>query len=381
MMIEPKVRNNTCLTSHPIGCAENVQEEIAYVKSRSHHFKYKNVLVIGSSTGYGLSSRIVAAFGAGAKTVGVAFEKPEKENSTGTPGWYNTITFEEMALKEHIPAYSINGDAFTAEVKQQTIELIKKHLGKVDLVVYSLAAPRRTDPVTGELYSSVIKPIGNQVTTKSLDLVKGLVNSITVEPATAEQIRQTVKVMGGEDWELWIKALYQAGTLAEGVRTVAFSYIGPKLTNPFYRHGTLGKAKEHLEATALTLTDYLKELKGEAIVSVNKALVTRASAVIPAVPLYMAILYKIMKEKGIHEGCIEQAARLFNDYLAYQEPETDVHGRIRIDDWELREDVQDKVLDIWNKVNTGNLTELTDICGVQEDFYKFFGFRTTNVNN
>lgn len=381
MLIEPKIRNNTCLTSHPGGCAENVQEEIAYVKSRPHQSTFKNVLVIGSSTGYGLSSRIVAAFGGGAKTVGVAFERPEKEVGTGTPGWYNTITFEELAEQEGLAAYSINGDAFTSEVKKQTIELVKAKLGKVDLVVYSLAAPRRTDPVTGELYSSVIKPLGQSVTTKSLDLVKGQVMETTVGPATAEQTEQTIKVMGGEDWELWLQELYQAGVLAEGVKTVAFSYIGPELTYPFYRQGTLGKAKEHLEATALKISNLLAEIDGVAYVSVNKAVITRASAVIPAVPLYMAILYKVMKAKGIHEGCIEQAYRLFDDFLSLDNPETDEAGRIRLDDWEMRPDVQEAVLNLWNKVDTSNLEALTDLRGVQEDFYKFFGFRTAFVRN
>ncbi len=380
MIVEPKIRNNTCLTSHPEGCAINIKNQIEYVRKQKRITGFRNVMVIGSSTGYGLSSRITAAFGAGAKTIGVAYEKPGKKNTTGTAGWYNTLSFEREAGKSGIPAFSINGDAFSHEVKDRAISLLNKHLGKVDLLVYSLASPRRLDPDTGRLYSSVIKPVGNAVTTKSLDLLKAQIINTTIEPATDEQVKDTVKVMGGEDWQLWINRLEGADLLAEGAQTIAYSYIGPEVTHPIYRYGTIGKAKEHLEATARRLDNRLRLFGGRAMVAVNKAVVTRASAVIPAVPLYISILYKVMKEKGFHEGCIEQSYRLFSDFISKKQPVLDSEGRIRLDDLELRNDVQEEVLRIWEKVNTENLASLTDIRHFQDDFYKFFGFRLSTVN-
>ena len=375
MIAEPKIRNNTCLTSHPEGCSLNVRKQIEFVKAHKPVKGFGNALIIGSSTGYGLASRITAAFGSGANTLGIAFEKPGTATSTGTAGWHHTEAFDREAETEGIYARSINADAFSRKTKEMAGAALKDRFGKVDLVIYSLAAPRRMDPDTGQVYASVIKPIGGPVRTKTLDLLSARIIEKSIEPATKTEIRETVKVMGGEDWLMWVEHLADAGLLAEGVQTVAFSYIGPPVTHPFYRTGTLGKAKEHLEATARILNQRLQPLRGRAFVSVNKAVVTRASIVIPAVPLYIAILYRIMKERGLHEGCIEQAYRLFADYLLREAPATDREGRIRLDDREMRADVQRNVRKIWKRVDTGNVTRLADVRGVQEEFYRFFGFR------
>ena len=380
MIVEPKIRNNTCLTSHPVGCARNVVEQINYIRSQGTQQGFSRVLIIGSSSGYGLSCRIAAAFGMKAATVGLAFEKPGTETSTGTAGWYNTVAFEREAEKAGIPAFSLNGDAFSDQVKDQAIEIIEKRLGKLDLVIYSLAAPRRRDPVTGQVFWSAIRPLAAPVSTKSLDLIKGEIVETSIEKATGEQVEGTVKVMGGEDWELWLNRLRDAGLLEKGARTVAFSYIGPDITYPFYRDGTLGEAKRHLEATARRLDSRMRADGGRAFVSVNKALITRASAVIPAVPLYVAALYRVMKRKALHEGCIEQSWRLLRDFLSRWHPDVDEEGRIRLDDRELREDVQREVRSIWRVVDNENLTALTDIEGVRDDFYRFFGFRQPTVN-
>ncbi|MGA9172832.1 MAG: enoyl-ACP reductase FabV [Thermoactinomyces sp.] len=381
MVIKPKFRGFICTTAHPEGCAKQVAKQIDFTKSQQKINGPQKVLVIGASTGYGLASRIVSAFGAGADTIGVFFERPSSGNRTATAGWYNTAAFEKEAAKAGLVAKSINGDAFSNEIKQQTIDLIKKEFGQVDLVVYSLAAPKRVHPETGEVFSSVIKPIGQPYTNKTVDFHSGKVSETTVEPATEEEIRHTVAVMGGEDWKMWIDALLKAGVLTEGATTVAFSYIGPEITYPVYREGTVGRAKDDLEATAHDLNAKLKQIGGHAYVSVNKALVTQSSAAIPVVPLYISLLYKVMKEKGLHEGCVEQMYRLFADrlYAGGQVP-VDEKGRIRIDDLEMREEVQKEVLNRWNRVDSDTLSEISDIEGYRKDFFQLFGFETEGVD-
>ena len=380
MIISPKIRGFICTTAHPEGCAAHVQEQIDYVKSKPALANApKRVLVVGSSTGYGLSSRIVPAFGGGAATIGVFFEKEGEEKKTASAGWYNSAAFEEAAAKEGLYAKSFNGDAFSSEVKQQVIDAIRADLGQVDMIVYSLASPRRTDPVTGEVYKSVLKPTGETYTNKNLNTDKKEVTSVTIEPATEDEIAQTVKVMGGQDWKLWIDALSEAGVLADGFKTVAYSYIGPELTWAIYTDGTIGRAKLHLEQTAKDLNAAFGA--GTAVVSVNKALVTQASAAIPVVPLYISILYKIMKAKGTHEGCIEQIHRLFADhYGAASGPTLDEKGRIRIDDWEMRPEIQAEVEKIWNFVTTGTIDEVSDFTGYQKEFYRLFGFGLQGVD-
>lgn len=377
MIVQPKVRGFICTTAHPVGCGENVKEQIDYVKARPKTPGAKNVLVIGSSTGYGLASRISAAFSCGASTIGVMFERPQSGKRTATPGWYNTAAFEEYAHADGLYAKTINGDAFSQEVKQQVIDLIKKDLGQVDMVVYSLASPRRT-MADGTTCSSVLKTTDGEYTNKTIDLAARTVSEVTVPPATQEEIRDTVKVMGGEDWKDWITALSGAGVLAEHTVTMAYSYLGPELTHPMYRNGSIGRAKEHLFATSKEIT---QEFPGvTAYISVNKGLVTQASAAIPIVPLYMSILYKVMKEKGIHEGCIEQMYRLFHDKLLADTPQVDEDGMIRMDDWEMREDVQQEVKQAWDRINSDNLQQLADVDGYWEDFYHMFGFGIDGVD-
>lgn len=380
MIIKPKTRGFICTTAHPEGCSQNVQEQINYVKSKGSVKGPKKVLVIGASTGYGLASRITAAFGAGAATIGVFFEKPASDNRTASAGWYNTVAFEMKAREAGLYSRSINGDAFSDKIKEQTIELIKKDLGKVDLVIYSLASPRRTHPVTGETYNSVIKPIGNPFTNKTIDFHSADVSDITIQPATEDEIRQTLAVMGGEDWEMWMKALQSAGVLADGVTTVAYSYIGPSVTHAIYKEGTIGKAKDHLEESSKKIDSWLKDLGGRAFISVNKALVTQSSSAIPVVPLYISLLYKVMKQKGIHEGCIEQMRRLFAERLYADKLPLDDAGRIRIDDLEMRADVQSEVSTLWEKVSNENIYELSDITGYREEFFKLFGFGYSNID-
>ncbi|MGB0991939.1 MAG: enoyl-ACP reductase FabV [Akkermansiaceae bacterium] len=382
MIVKPKIRGFICITSHPDGCAAHVQEQIDYVKSQPKiENGPKNVLVIGSSAGYGLASRIVPAFGSGANTLGLFFEKPGTEKRTGSAGWYNTAAFEKAATAEGLFAKSLNGDAFSHEMKQQAIDLIKNEMGKIDLVVYSLASPRRTDPDTGETYTSVLKTTGGDYTNKTLNTDKGEVNEVTIGGATDEEITNTIKVMGGEDWEYWMNALDDAGVLAEGVKTVAYSYIGPEITWPIYTDGTIGQAKKDVEKSCAKINDTLSnKYNGEAYVSVNKALVTQASSAIPVVPLYISILYKEMKERGIHEGCIEQMQRLFADRLYSDDAQLDGAGRIRVDDWEMRDDVQAAVLESWNKISNENFTDLADFQGYQDDFLKLFGFGIDGVN-
>lgn len=381
MIIEPRMRGFICLTAHPKGCEQNVKNQIEYVKSKGKINGPKRVLVIGASTGFGLASRITSAFGSDAATIGVFFEKAPAEGKTASPGWYNSAAFEVEANKAGLYAKSINGDAFSNEVKQQTINMIKADLGQVDLVVYSLASPVRQHPVTGVLHRSTLKPIGSTFTNKTVDFHTGNVTSVSIEPANEEDIANTVVVMGGEDWSMWMDALKGAGVLAEGATTVAYSYIGPEVTEAVYRKGTIGRAKDHLEATAFEITDKLADIKGKAYVSVNKALVTQASSAIPVIPLYISLLYKIMKAEGIHEGCIEQIQRLYSErlYTGHEVP-TDDKGRIRIDDWEMRNDIQEKIAKLWGESTTETLVELGDLAGYKQDFLNLFGFGFEGVD-
>lgn len=381
MIIEPRMRGFICLTAHPKGCEQSVKNQIEYVKSKGTIDGAKKVLVIGASTGFGLASRITSAFGSNAATLGVFFEKPAAEGKTATPGWYNSAAFENEAHKAGLYAKSINGDAFSNEVKQEAIDIIKADLGQIDLVIYSLASPVRLDPATGILHRSVLKPIGQTFTNKTVDFHTGKVSDISIEPCNEEDIANTVKVMGGEDWTLWIEALKKENLLAKGATTIAYSYIGPEVTEPVYRKGTIGRAKDHLEATAFTITDTLKDLDGKAYVSVNKALVTQASSAIPVIPLYISLLYKVMKNEGVHEGCIEQIQRLYQQRLyTGNEVPTDNKGRIRIDDWEMRDDIQAQVSKLWKEATTENLEEIGDLEGYRKDFYNLFGFGFDKVD-
>lgn len=381
MIIEPRMRGFICLTAHPDGAAQNVKNQIEYVKSKGKIDGAKKVLVIGASTGFGLASRITSAFGSDAATIGVFFEKPPTEGKTASPGWYNSAAFEEEATAAGLYAKSINGDAFSNEVKQQTIEMIKQDLGQVDLVIYSLASPVRTHPDTGVTHRSVLKPIGQVFTNNTVDFHTGKVSEISIQPSVEGDIENTVIVMGGEDWKMWIDALKAENLLAEGAMTVAYSYIGSSLTEAVYRNGTIGKAKDHLEATAFEISDELSDIGGKAFVSVNKALVTQASSAIPVIPLYISLLYKTMKKKGLHEGCIEQIQRLYQDKL-YGEGaiEVDEKGRIRIDDLEMRDDVQKEVADLWSEATSENLDEIGDLEGYRKDFYNLFGFDVDGVD-
>lgn len=381
MIVEPKVKGFICITAHPEGCREGVRRQIEYVRTRRKEGSGgpKKALVIGASTGYGLASRISAAFGSGAATLGISFEKEATEKRTATPGFYNTRAFEEFAREAGLYAASINGDAFSDEIKAQAIEKIKSDLGQVDMVIYSLAAPRRTDR-DGTVYTSVLKTTGSEYTNKTLDLRTNEITQVTIPAADAGEEEATVKVMGGEDWEEWIRQLSAAGVLADGAVTLAYSYIGPEITHPIYFNGTIGMAKKHLEKTALRLRDEFADKNIKAYVSVNKGLVTQASAAIPIVPLYMCILYKVMKEKGLHEGCIEQMERLFSERLSLPEIPVDAEGRIRMDDYEMRADVQEAVKRAWDSVTTENVLQYADIDGYYEDFYHMFGFRYDNVD-
>lgn len=376
MIIKPMVRSNTCFTAHPEGCKVHVNEQIEYVKGKEKINGPKNVLVIGASTGYGLASRIVSAYNCNAKTVGVFFERPAADKRTASAGLYNSAAFEENANQNEVRHFSINGDAFSDEIKEKTIEVIKEKLdGKIDLVVYSIASPKRTHPKTGETYASTLKPIGSRYDTKTVNFLTGKLSTISIEPATEEEIEKTVIVMGGEDWQMWIDALAKADVLADGVKSLAYSYIGPKMTYPVYREGTIGRAKEHLEATAKNIDAQLKKaLNGEAYVSVNKALVTQASSAIPAVPLYISLLYKKMKENNTHEDCIHQIYRLFHDFLYSGNLKLDDKGRIRLDDLEMMPEVQKDVQELWDKVDEDNIFEISDLKGYQDDFYRLFGF-------
>ena len=377
MIVEPKVKGFICTTAHPAGCKESVRRQIAYCKEKGMVEGPKKVLVIGSSTGYGLASRIAVTYGYGADTIGVAFERESNGRRTATAGWYNTKAFEEFAKEDGYYAKSFNGDGFSAEMKQQVIEAIKEDWGKVDMVVYSLAAPRRTMP-DGTTVSSVLKTVGKEFTNKTIDLRNNEVKEVTVPVATEEEIENTVKVMGGEDWELWIRALAEADVLAENAVTLAYSYIGPTVTHAIYKDGSIGQAKKHLYETSKKLQEEFADKGLQAYISVNKALVTQSSAAIPIVPLYISLVYKIMKEKGLHEGCIEQMQRLFVDKLPAKE--VDAEGMLRLDDWELRPEVQDEIAKVWDQVTTENIGQLGDIEGYWEDFYQMFGFHFDNVD-
>ena len=376
MIIKPRTKGFICTTAHPAGCRENVQRQVDYALKRKTQAGPKKVLVIGASAGYGLSCRIVSEFMLDAETIGVIFDKAPSHRSCGTAGWYNTAAFEQIFAEHGKKAWTVNGDGFSDEVKKQTMDLIREKFGKVDCVVYSMAAPRRQDSKTGEVYRSKILPLGASFTEKTVDLHTGEVSKVTIEPATGQDVADTVKVMGGEDWTLWIEALKAADLLTEGFLTAAFSYIGPELTHAVYLNGTIGKAKEDLYRTADALDATLKGLGGRAFVSVNKALVTQSSAAIPVVPLYVSLLYKVMKEKGLHEGCIEQAVRFFEN-LSADSPLLDTEGRLRLDDLEMLPEVQRAVSELWNRVTTENVEELTDIVSYRREFFELFGFTSS----
>ncbi|WP_178988147.1 enoyl-ACP reductase FabV [Winogradskyella schleiferi] len=380
MIIEPRTRGFICLTSHPTGCEQNVLDQINYIKERPTKNGPKKVLVIGASTGFGLASRITSAYGSDASTIGVFFEKPPSEGRPASPGWYNSAAFETQAHKDGLYAKSINGDAFSNEIKAQTLKLIKDDLGKIDMLIYSLASPVRTHPETGERFKSVLKPIGDTFTNKTVDFHTGEVKEISIEPSSGDDIDNTVAVMGGEDWQMWIDLLKSEDVLSEDFKTVAYSYIGPSLTEAVYRKGTIGAAKDDLEATAFKITDTLEDINGKAYVSVNKALVTQASSAIPVIPLYISLLYQVMKDEGIHEGCIEQIERLFNERLYAENLELDEAGRIRIDDWEMRDDIQAKVLELWKQATTETLPNIGDLQGYKTDFFNLFGFEVDGVD-
>lgn len=377
MIVEPKVKGFICTTAHPVGCREGVKRQIDYCKGRGKTEGPKKVLVIGSSTGYGLASRIAVTYGYGADTIGVAFEKESNGRRTATAGWYNTKAFEEFATEDGYYAKSFNGDGFSREMKEQVIDTIRRDWGKADMVVYSMAAPRRTLS-DGTTVSSVLKTVGTALTNKTIDLRSNEIKEVTVPVANEEEIQNTIKVMGGEDWEEWIQALMDADVLADHAVTLAYSYIGPEVTHAIYKDGSIGQAKKHLYETSKKLTEEFSDRDLKAYISVNKALVTQSSAAIPIVPLYISLVYKIMKEKGLHEGCIEQMQRLFTDKLPGQK--TDADGLFRLDDWELQDDVQKKIEELWTEVTTENISELGDIDGYWEDFYHMFGFRYDNVD-
>ena len=377
MIIKPRIRGFVCITSHPKGCAAKVRQEIYVAQAAKKDGGPKKVLVLGSSTGYGLSSRIATAFCHDAATLGVFFERPSMKGKPASAGWYNSVAFEKAAHKAGLYAKSINGDAFSDEIKAQTIETIKADLGQVDLVVYSLASPRRTDPKTGVTYKSVLKPIGESFTNRTLDTDKDLVTEVTIEPAEGDDVAHTVNVMGGQDWELWMDALDEAGVLAPSAKSVAYSYIGPEITWPVYTNGTIGQAKKDVERAAAAITE---KHDCAAYVAVNKAVVTQASSAIPVVPLYISILIKVMKAKGTHEDCIEQMVRLFNDRLYSEDLQLDSAGRIRVDDWEMEPDVQQAVADIWPGITSETLCAQSDYAAYQKNFLNLFGFELPGVD-
>lgn len=381
MVIQPKIRGFICTNAHPVGCAAHVQQQIDFIRAQGPlHGVPKRVLVIGCSTGYGLASRITAAFGAGAQTLGVCFEKEPSEKRTATAGWYNTAAFHNAAAQAGLAAHTINGDAFSNEIKAQVIDQIKATMGQVDLVIYSLASPKRFDPTTDTLYSSTLKPIGKAYTTKTYDTDKDQVKEITLEPANDDEIMQTVKVMGGEDWELWLAALSAAGVLADNAITTAYTYIGKELTWPIYGHATIGKAKEDLDRAAAALRNDYQDKQLKAYVSSLKALVTQASSAIPVMPLYISLIYGVMKQEGTHEGCIEQIYRLFTEGLYAEAPQLDEAGRLRMDGKETNAATQAKIKALWDQVNQDNFHQLADYQGYHADFLKLFGFGMAGVD-
>ncbi|KJS08060.1 MAG: trans-2-enoyl-CoA reductase [Gammaproteobacteria bacterium BRH_c0] len=381
MIIKPRVRGFMCITTHPLGCEENVRQQIAYIKSKpAIDNAPKRVLVIGASTGYGLAARITSAFGGGASTLGVFFEKEGVEGKPATAGWYNSAAFHKFAEQDGLYAKSINGDAFSDEIKQKAIDTIKQDLGQVDLVIYSLASPRRQHPKTGEVFTSTLKPIGKSVTQRGINTDKEQIQEVTLEAASDEEIASTVAVMGGEDWQMWIDALSEAGVLAEGAKTTAFTYIGEKLTWDIYWDGTIGQAKKDLDRRVVDIRAKLAATGGDARVSVLKAVVTQASSAIPIMPLYLSLLFKVMKADGSHEGCIEQLYRLFSECLYNDQPRTDAEGRLRVDELELRPEIQDAVARAWSQVSSDNLYDFTDFAGYKKDFLRLFGFELDNVD-
>lgn len=384
MIIKPKTRGFICTTTHPVGCEDNVKQQIAYTKAQGPIANApKRVLVVGSSSGYGLSSRIAAAFGGGAATIGVFFEKPGTEKKPGTAGWYNSAAFDKFAKAEGLYSKSLNGDAFSNEAKQKTIDLIKQDLGQIDMVIYSLASPVRKLPQTGEVVRSCLKPMGETYTTTAVDTNKNVLIETSIEPATEQEIADTVTVMGGEDWELWIDALADAGVLADGCKTVAYSYIGTELTWPIYWHGALGQAKMDLDRAAKELNTKLSVTGGSANVAVLKSVVTQASSAIPVMPLYIAMVFKKMREEGVHEGCMEQVLRMFSQRLYKQDgtvAEVDGENRLRLDDWELREDIQQHCRDLWSKVTNDNLYDVADYQQYKDEFLKLFGFGIDGID-
>lgn len=381
MVIKPKIRGFICTNAHPAGCESHVNEQIAYVKAQKQaETKPKNVLVLGASTGYGLASRITAAFGNNAKTLGVFFEKAPTEKRTASAGWYNTAAFQKAADEAGLWSKSINGDAFSHEIKAKAIEIIKAELGEIDLVVYSLASPRRTDPDTGEVYSSTLKPIGQDITTKNLNTSKRIIDSVSVEAANEAEIQGTIDVMGGADWELWISALKEAGVLSKGFKTVAYTYIGKELTWPIYGKATIGRAKDDLDRASTAIKASTAALNGESFVTSLNAVVTQASSAIPIMPLYISAMFKVMKAQGTYEGCIEQIQALFQENIYGTERRIDEAGRLRQNYKELEDDVQKEITDIWNTVDTETIDELTDYVGYHAEFLKLFGFGVDGVD-
>ena len=380
LVIKPRVRGFICVTTHPAGCEANVRQQIDYVRRQGPIAGAPKRVVIGASTGYGLAARISAAFAGGAQTLGVFFERPSEPSKPGTPGWHNSAAFHQFAQAEGLYARSINGDAFSDEIKRQVIEAIRADLGQVDQVVYSLAAPRRSHPRDGKVYTSVLKPVGRAVTLRGLDTDREVVRESTLEPATQDEIDATVAVMGGEDWQMWIDTLLEAGVLAEGATTTAFTYLGERITHDIYWNGSIGAAKKDLDRKVLDIRAKLAARGGDARVSVLKAVVTQASSAIPMMPLYLSLLFKVMKAEGTHEGCIEQVYRLYRDGICGPAPLRDEEGRLRVDDWELAPAVQARVQELWNQVETDNINELTDFAGYKSDFLRLFGFEVEGVD-
>lgn len=385
MIIKPRVRGFMCITTHPVGCEANVKGQIDYINNQPSidglsDNSTKRVLVIGSSTGYGLAARITAAFGGGALTLGIFFEKEGTEKKPGTAGWYNSAAFHKFAEQDGLYAKSINGDAFSDEIKQKTIDTIKEDLGQVDLVIYSLASPRRQHPKTGEVFNSTLKPIGKDVTLRGINTDKEEIQEFSLEAANEEEIANTIAVMGGEDWQMWMNALAEAGVLADGAKTTAFTYVGEKVTWDLYWDGTIGQAKKDLDKKVLDIRDQLAATGGDARVAVLKAVVTQASSAIPIMPLYLSLLFKAMKEDGSHEGCIEQLYRLYSECIYSDTPRLDDEGRLRVDELELRPEIQDKVAEAWAQITTDNLAELTDFSGYQKEFLRLFGFEIDGVD-
>ena len=380
MIIKPRIKGFLCTTSHPLGCETDVKNQIEHVKQAGAIADGpKRVLVIGASVGYGLASRITAAFGCGAATIGVFFERPAVKNRTASPGWYKSAAFTRAAEDAGLYAANLNGDAFSAELKQATIELIKKDLGQIDMVIYSLAAPARQLP-DGSLVRSTLKPIGEPFEGATIDLNSGELRTVSLEPASQQEVNDTIKVMGGEDWELWMAALLAADVLAEGCITTNYTYLGSEVTWPIYYHGTIGKAKEDLDRAALALAQPLKKVNGRAYVAVMKGVMTQAASAIPGMSIYLSLLFKVMKANGTHEGCIEQTTRLFKNLFVDSALQMDESGRLRMDDWELSADIQTFVKANWSKVTAENLMEISDFAGYRQAFLQMHGFDFPGVD-